>query len=123
MSLWFAGKLDYTPAVETMPWRGFALAGGRLDYLSGRAIAAFVYQHGPHIVNVFVRPAPGLPDHVPFSRTAGGFGVASWRAYGMDWWAVSDLSPLELEELALCPCFLPANRTLRADNRIRPRLD
>lgn len=120
---WFAGKLDYTPAVEDMPWRGFELAGGRLDYLGGRAVAALVYQRGPHIVNVFVWPASGQPDRAPRSRAADGFRVASWHAYGMDWWAVSDLSQQELEELAVCPCFMPPNRTLHADNSIRPRLD
>ena len=119
---WFAGKLDYTPAVESMPWRGFGLAGGRLDYLSGRAVAALVYHRGQHIINVFVWPS-GQPDRVPRSRTADGFHVASWRAYGMDWWAVSDLGQAELEELALCPCFMPPNRTLRVDYSIRPRVD
>jgi anti-sigma factor RsiW len=120
---WFSGKLDYTPAVESMAWRGFELAGGRLDYLGGRAVAALVYQRGPHIVNVFVWPASGQTDRAPRSRTAHGLHVASWRAYGMDWWAVSDLRPAELEELAVCPCFMPPNRTLRADAGVRPRLD
>jgi anti-sigma factor RsiW len=120
---WFGGKLDYSPAVESMPWRGFELAGGRLDYLGGRAVAALVYQRGPHIVNVFVWPASGQPDRAPHSRAAEGFHVTSWQAYGMDWWAVSDLGPAELEELAVCPCFMPPNRTLRADAGVRPRLD
>ncbi len=120
---WFAGKLDYIPAVESMPWRGFELAGGRLDYLSGRAVAALVYRRGPHIINVFVWPALGQPDRAPRSRMADRFHVTSWWAYGMEWWAVSDLGLEELEELALCPCFMPPNRTLHADNSFRPRLD
>ncbi|HUI80634.1 MAG TPA: anti-sigma factor [Bryobacteraceae bacterium] len=120
---WFAGKLDYTPVLEGGPWRGFELAGARLDYLGGRAVAALVYRLGPHIVNIFVRPTPGDAERAPVSRVADGFHVVSWRAYGMDWWAVSDLSEAELEELAMCPCFMPPNRTLRLGERPTPKVD
>jgi anti-sigma factor RsiW len=85
-------------------------------------VAALVYRQGPHVVNIFVRPIPGEGERPPQSRVSDGFHVVSWRAYGMDWWAVSDLSESELEELAMCPCFMPPNRTLRADGA-KPKSD
>jgi anti-sigma factor RsiW len=111
---WFSGRLDYAPEVEDLSGQGFTLAGGRLDYLGERAVAALIYHRGQHAVNVFVWPAPGQPDRAPAARRIEGFNVVGWRTKGMEWWAVSDLNAVELEELPLCPCFMPPNRTLHA---------
>jgi anti-sigma factor RsiW len=118
---WFAGKLGYAPDVQDLSEQGFRLAGGRLDYVSGRAVAALVYERDRHVVNVFVWPSPNLPDRSPQGGPLNGFHAVTWRAHGMTWWAVSDLSAVQLEELPLCPCFLPANRTLRAEVRLSDR--
>jgi anti-sigma factor RsiW len=111
---WFRGRLDYAPVVEDISAHGFALAGGRLDYLDGRPVAALVYQRRQHVVNVFVWPAPGQADRPPSSHAVDGFHLVGWRANGMNWWAISDLNPVELEELPLCPCFMLPNSTLHA---------
>jgi hypothetical protein len=65
----------------------------------------------------------GQPDRAPQNRTVDGFHVVSWRAYGMDWWAVSHLNEADLEELAMCPCFMPPNRTLPVDESVKPKSD
>jgi len=111
---WFGGKLDYAPSVEDISAQGFGLLGGRLDYLGGRTVAALVYQRQGHVINVFVWPAAGLADQPPVPRSAGGFTVVGWRAKGMNWWAVSDLSAASLEELPMCPCFMPPHPALQA---------
>jgi hypothetical protein len=63
--------------------------------------------------HVFVWPMLGQPDRAPAARRIEGFNVVGWRTKGMEWWAVSDLNAVELEELPLYPCFMPPNRTLR----------
>jgi anti-sigma factor RsiW len=124
---WFSGKLDYAPEVEDISAHGFRLLGGRLDYLDGRAVAALVYQRAQHIINVFVWPARGQPDRGPRAHSVEGYQAVSWRAKGMNWWAVSDLNAAGLEELPLCPCFMPPHPPLEASNLrnavIRPASD
>ncbi len=123
---WFSGKLDYAPEVEDISAHGFRLLGGRLDYLEGRPVAALVYQRAQHVVNVFVWPATGQPDRPAQAHSVEGYQVVGWRAKGMNWWAVSDLSPASLEEMPLCPCFMPPHPALQARNLrniIRPASD
>jgi anti-sigma factor RsiW len=94
---WFDGRLDFSPAVVDLADRGFPLAGGRLDYLGGRAVAALVYERHKHSINVFVWPGgPDAPQRVTSER---GFSLVHWSAGGMTYWAVSDLNPTELGEL------------------------
>jgi anti-sigma factor RsiW len=110
---WLAGKLDFPLKVDDLSGRGFILEGGRIDRVNGRTVAALVYRRGPHVVNVFLWPAQREPDRAPTGRVIGGFNLVDWRADGLDWWAISDLSLPELEELPLCPCFMPVHETLR----------
>ena len=110
---WFAGKLDYALDVDDISGRGFALAGGRLDSLHGRTVAVLVYQRGTHVINVFVWPAADRTEHNPEATASAGLNMVNWRAEGMNWWAISDLGLGELEELPLCPCFMPVHETLR----------
>jgi anti-sigma factor RsiW len=94
---WFDGKLDFSPTVVDLADRGFPLAGGRLDYLDGRPVAALVYERHKHLINLFVWPnGPDAPERITSER---GFSLVHWSAGGMTYWAVSDLNAMELGEL------------------------
>jgi len=102
---WFAGKIDFAPSVPDLKDHNIPLVGGRLDVLAGQPVAVLVYQHGKHVVNVFIRPATApraeLPGNGPETTTVNyqGFNVAFWTESGFDYVAVSDLNAAELLEL------------------------
>lgn len=95
---WFAGKLDFAPPVRDFANAGFALAGGRLDYVDGRAVAVLVYRYRQHVVNVFVWPEKGEAE--PRASTRQGFSVVQWSHGGMKYSAVSDAAAPQLVPLA-----------------------
>ncbi len=97
---WFAGKLDFSPPVPELAAAGFPLAGGRLDYLDGRAVAALVYRRRAHVINVFVWPSAGTALPTPVAGGDAGHAMLRWAEGGMAFWAVSDLNLAELEEFA-----------------------
>jgi anti-sigma factor RsiW len=96
---WFTGKLDFAPQVEDLSTQGFPLVGGRLDYLDGRTVAALIYQRRKHTINVFTWP-DGSRDRGVSEDSRNGFHFARWNRSGMVWWAVSDVSAEDLQELA-----------------------
>lgn len=101
---WFAGKLDFSPPVIDLASAGFPLVGGRIDYLSGRAVAALVMKRREHIINLFIWPTsaqearPALLQRSEATRE--GYNMLHWTAGGMNFWAVSDLNMSELHEFA-----------------------
>ena len=95
---WFLGKLDFSPPVDDLAPQGFPLVGGRLDYLSGRPVAALVYQRRQHTINLFVWPAADSHEAPADARTLRGFQVRHWTHTGMAFWAVSDLNDTELDQ-------------------------
>lgn len=94
---WFAGKLDFAPPVRDFAAAGFPLVGGRLDDLTGRPVAALVYRHGRHLIDVFIWPETG-PAEAPSLRVGSGYNVAAWRARGMAFRAVTDMDQAELRD-------------------------
>ena len=98
---WFAGRLDFSPPVLDFADAGYALAGGRLDYLDGRAVAALDYRHGLHVINLFVWPARDAhADLAASADVRDGYNLEHWRRQGMEFWAVSDLNREELRHFA-----------------------
>ncbi len=97
---WFAGKLDFSPIVKDLSAEGFQLIGGRLDYINGKPVAALIYQHEKHIINVFEWNAdPGKPE-INAVRHNKGFNLIGESSGEIRLWYVSDLNTEELGRLA-----------------------
>lgn len=95
---WFNRRLDFAPPVDDWTAQGFPLVGGRLDYLSDRPVAALVYRHRQHFINLFVWPSAGArPSPVEVSSRQG-YALVHWSDAAMTYWAVSDLNSVELAE-------------------------
>jgi anti-sigma factor RsiW len=93
---WFDGRLDYAPPVKDLAAQGFPLVGGRLDYLDGRPVAALVYRHALHVIDLFIWPDPAAAA-APSSVTRDGYQVIRWSQDGMTFRAVSDVAAADLE--------------------------
>jgi anti-sigma factor (TIGR02949 family) len=95
---WFDGKLDFSPPVKDLKSSGFALVGGRIDYLEHRPVAALIYERRKHIINLFIWPSSfhlggtGPPEAIQ------GYNLIRWTDAGMTFWAVSDLNVKELQQ-------------------------
>jgi len=97
---WFEGKLDFAPRVKELSAEGFPLAGGRLDAIGGRSVAALVYRRRMHAINLYQWPSDG-PDRPHTLAQRHGYAVIDWRQDGMRFLAVSDLNENELKQFAL----------------------
>ena len=95
---WFDGKLDLSPPVADLAAQGFPLVGGRLDYLDKRPVAALVYRHKQHVINLFVwtqkaaAVAPSPPAEIR------GYNLRHWREGDFTFWAVSDVETDALDQ-------------------------
>lgn len=91
---WFAGHTDVSPVVADFEPQGYKLIGGRVDYLEHQRAAVIVYQHGPHVINVFSWAAGqrSLPD----KETRNGYHLVFWKAGNLQYCAVSDTAWDEL---------------------------
>jgi anti-sigma factor RsiW len=95
---WFDGKLDFSPPVRDFVEQGFPLQGGRLDVVHGRTVAALVYGRRKHLVSVFIWPIAELKT-APRAGSSQGYQWLDWRKGGMEFYAVSDTSSSDLEQL------------------------
>lgn len=96
---WLDRRLDFAPPVRDLSAEGFALVGGRLDYLDSRAVAALVYQRREHLINLYVWPSNGERSQEVL-KTRQGYNLINWSDSGMNFWAVSDINADELREFA-----------------------
>jgi len=90
---WFDGKIEFAPPVIDLAPAGFPLIGGRLDYLQQGKIAALVYKRNKHIINLFIWPGDASPE----TEVKQGYNLIRFECKGMVCWAVSDLSPGDLQ--------------------------
>jgi anti-sigma factor RsiW len=91
---WFAGKTTVAPLVPDLGGAGFPLVGGRLDVPVDRAMPAIIYQAGPHVISLYMQPAPGNAS--PSLKKIDGYSVLSWRQFGFAFTAVSDADGAEI---------------------------
>jgi len=95
---WFNGRIDFAPMVKDLTFAGFPLAGGRVEIVDGRRIAALVYKRREHVINVFMWPATE-PGQAARHFAVKGYNVLTWSAAGAIYWAVSDLNASEMGDL------------------------
>lgn len=91
---WFQGKLDYAPPVLDLAQEGFPLAGGRVEHVQGKAVAALVYRHRLHVLNLYV-----WPSNTPYTTQKSqyqGFTVMHWSDGNMQCWLVTDMDDAEV---------------------------
>jgi len=91
---WFNGRIDFAPPVPELADVGFPLAGGRLDSINGKTVAAIVYHRRLHTVNLFVWRDDGSLEK---ATVEDGFAINEWSSGGLRFAAVSDLGPAELK--------------------------
>jgi anti-sigma factor RsiW len=92
---WFNGRIDFSPPVPELADQGFPLAGGRLDSIDGKTVAAIVYHRRLHTVNLFIWPAKDAAER---SFVKDGFAVKEWSRNGLRFAAISDIPPAELQQ-------------------------
>ena len=94
---WFNGKIDFAPPVPELADQGFPLAGGRLDSIGGKTVAALVYHRRLHTVNLFVWRGNSRNR----TEVEDGFALAEWSEDGLRFAAVSDIPLADLRQFEL----------------------
>lgn len=94
---WLAAHLDFSPPVADFAGDGFPLIGGRVERLQGHAVAALIYQRHKHVITVYVAPGNSIAAPSPAGETRRGYHLRAWRQGDLDFAAVSDVAPEELD--------------------------
>jgi anti-sigma factor RsiW len=94
---WFSDRLGVAPPVPDLTAQGFNLIGGRVDYVLGKAVAAIVYRHSDHVINLFVAQGAGAEQSARV-ETMHGLNVALWSEKGLNLCVVGDVSAEELQD-------------------------
>jgi anti-sigma factor RsiW len=100
---WFNGHLDTAPPVKDFAGEGFPLIGGRLDYIDHRPVAAMVYRHGLHPINLFVWADPAKTAGQPSVTERQGYNIRHWVQGDLTYWLISDV---EADQLAALEALL-----------------
>ena len=93
---WFAGRAEFSPQVRDFSSQGYALVGGRMDYVDGHRVAAMVYRHDKHLIDLMMWPATSSDSAPQFSMSEG-FHIASWIEGGLEAQAISDMGADEMK--------------------------
>jgi anti-sigma factor RsiW len=89
---WLNDKLGFSPDVVDLADPEFPLLGARLDYVDNQPVAALVYTHGKHLINLYIWPATREGDTDVKTASKRGYHLYHWRKAGMNYWAVSDVN-------------------------------
>jgi anti-sigma factor RsiW len=95
---WFDGEVGFAFPVRDFTNDGFSLLGGRLDIVQGRTVAVLAYARSGHVVNVFIWPTRE-PEASARVGERLGYQWVAWQKGKMEFCAVSDAAPAELEQL------------------------
>jgi anti-sigma factor RsiW len=93
---WLSSQLPFSPPVPELAEHGDALLGARVDYLGSSRVAALLYQHGHHQINVYVWPRGAMSMAAPGGTTTDGYHLMTAPAGAFTAVMVSDLSAEEL---------------------------
>jgi anti-sigma factor RsiW len=92
---WFDGRIASVPPVPDFATRGFALIGGRIDYVRDQRVAVVVYRHNGHLIDVyFLPPELRAGSAVPLQRLGYTLLPVKWGERSA--WVVSDMDEHEL---------------------------
>ena len=94
---WLDSRIGLSPPAPDLVAQGFALVGGRVDVIEGRAVPALVYRHNEHLITILAEPA-GAGVSGPKDQEVDGYNMVSWSGNGFDYWAASDLERDELDD-------------------------
>ena len=94
---WFTEKLHYPPPIADLTRAGYKLVGGRLDLLANRPVAAIVYEHENHFINVFVWPVGDRAIDLDV-QPHGGYSLCGWNKSGLNYLIVSELPGADMEK-------------------------
>jgi anti-sigma factor RsiW len=98
---WLSTRLDFAPPVRDFSSHGFHLVGARLDYLGRRAVAALIYRHRQHVINVFVWPSAAETSTTSLMEAVErGYNTVRFHSGAMSYSLVSDVNPNDLRKLA-----------------------
>jgi anti-sigma factor RsiW len=95
---WLDGRAGFAVPVRDFANEGFALKGGRVGVIEGRAVAVLVYERDRRPINVFVWRTREA-DTPARAGSRQGFQWVDWRKGKMEFCAVSDADRVALEQL------------------------
>jgi anti-sigma factor RsiW len=93
---WLSSQLPFSPPVPELAQQGDALLGARVDYLGSTRVAALVYQHGHHQINVYVWPRGAVAMAPSHNSAIDGYHLTATQAGEFTAVMVSDLAVGEL---------------------------
>ncbi|HEY6859849.1 MAG TPA: anti-sigma factor [Pseudolabrys sp.] len=97
---WFNGRVVEAPHVADLANAGFPLIGGRVDVVGSRPVPTLVYGRRKHIISLTAVPTAGRATSGPSISVDNGYNIVHWVMNGISYWAVSDVSPSDLDEFA-----------------------